>query len=442
MSGKQAEKFRFWKNPAHVMMWIYCGIALAGFLLLSCPFLQKAPTDPVDSLFISASAISTTGLTSVSVADRYNFAGQFLILLLIQVGGLHYMSFGSFIILSTRKKLSKMHENLIKGDFGLPDDFDIHAFMRSVIFFSVAVECVGAVFLYTVFRHHGVEHPFWNAVFHSVSAFCTAGFSLFNTSFEGFAHDPLLNAVIFSLSFLGAIGFIVVTDFWKMLTGKQKAVTFTTKIILTFTAFVISIGTLLLLVTDAFPGDASPGAKFWMALFQSMTAMTTVGFNTVPIGALSHSALFLLVILMLIGASPAGTGGGIKSTTIVAVVAQMISTLRGKVNVTLFERQIPLYRLRLASASFTFYIIVLTVGIYFLNVTESHSVFSVIFEAVSALGTVGLSMGITADLTFPGKMIVIGLMMLGRIGPLTIGLALLSERDGIDDLGWHEDVVL
>jgi trk system potassium uptake protein TrkH len=145
---------------------------------------------------------------------------------------------------------------------------------------------------------------------------------------------------------------------------------------------------------------------------------------------------------MIMGASPAGTGGGIKSTTMVAVLAQMISTLRGKRNVTLLGHQIPEYRLRLASASFTFYIVLMVLGNYLVNLVEDHTVFQVIFECVSALGTVGLSMGITGSLTAAGKVILSVLMMLGRIGPLTIGLAFFQDNKNIDDIGWHEDVVL
>lgn len=430
------------KDPAKAMMGIYCVIALAGFLLLSVPWVQKRSVYAVDNLFTAASALTTTGLTTISVADNYNFAGQLLVMILIQVGGLHYMAFGSIIMLTHRKKFSKYQESLIKSDFGLPDDFDIYDFLRSVIFFSLAVEGAGALVLFFIFWGQGVENPLWNAVFHSISAFCTAGFSLFNNSLEDFAFNPLLNCVIFILSFLGAVGFIVITDYWQMLKGKQKSATFTTNIIVYFSSAVIAGGTILLFLTKAFQQEISVGERFWLSLFQSMTALTTVGFNTFPISEMSHGALYLLVIMMFIGASPAGTGGGVKSTTVVAVLAQMISTLRGKVNVTLMGRQIPQYRLRLANANFTFYIIILVLGIYFLNLVEKQSIFALIFESVSALGTVGLSMGATANLTFSGKMIIIFLMMLGRIGPLSIGLAFFAEKDGIDDLGWPEDIAL
>lgn len=430
------------RDQVRVLINVYCLIIISGFLLLSLPFCQKVPVKILDNFFIAASAVSTTGLTSVSVSDSYNFLGQFVILLLTQIGGIHYMSFGSLIMLAGRKKFNKFHEELVRSDFGLPDEFDILSFLRSVVFFSFGVEFIGAIGLYFVFLNHGTENPLWNAVFHSVSAFCTAGFSLFNSSFENYANNGWLNGIIIALSILGAMGFIVVLDFWLRIRGKRKDVTLTTKIIVWFTLGVIALGTILLLLTNKFSGAAEWSDRFWQALFQSMSAMTTVGFDTIPIGQLSHGTLYLLTILMLIGASPAGTGGGIKSTTIVAVLTQMYWTLRGKTNVTFMGYQIPNYRLRLASASFTFYIIILTIGIYFLNLVDDHTIFEGIFEATSALGTVGLSMGITSTLSSLGKIVIILLMMLGRIGPLTIGLALFYDKDKIDNIGWQEDVVL
>jgi len=429
-------------NPLKVLVIGYFLIAAIGFIFLCCPWMQKVHSGALDNLFISASAISTTGLTTISVADNYNFLGQLIVLILIQVGGLHYMTFGSIIMLARRKRLSRNQETLLRNDFGLPDNFKVYTFFRSVVVFSLTVEFIGAVILYYVFTKHGVEHPLWQAVFHSISAFCTAGFSLFNVSFENYASDPMLNISIFMLSFLGAIGFIVANDYFYMLTGKKKTTTLTTKIILLFTISVILIGAALLFITDSFPGVSSFASRAWMSIFQSMTSLTTVGFDTFQISNMAHGSVFLLLILMLIGASPAGTGGGIKSTTIVAVFAQMIATLRGKTNVTCMGYQIPAYRLRLANANLAFYLILLSIGIYAMSLVDTHAIFEIIFEAASALGTVGLSMGITSSLTALGKIVIILLMMLGRVGPLAIGMALLQRNDGVDDLGWHEDVLI
>jgi trk system potassium uptake protein TrkH len=432
-------------HPIKALILGYVSLTVLGFIILSIPWAQTLSTPFIDNLFISASAVSTTGLATVSVSDNYNFFGELIVLLLIQVGGLGYMAFGSFIVLTTKRKLSEAHEEIIRNDFGLPKTFNLRGFIETVIIFTFLIEAVGAVGLFAVFKSSGIAHPIWCAIFHSVSAFCTAGFSLFNNSFEGFRDNTALNLFIFILSFLGAIGFIVVADLWQRFRGLRKEITLTSKIILGFTFLAIAVGWGLFLVTE--PLFKGPWAATWMpALFQAMTAMTTVGFNTVPISSLSHGALYLLTILMIVGASPAGTGGGIKSTTVVAVLAETFATLRGKRIVTFLGRVIPDFRLQQASASFNFYIILLTLGIYLINLTDGKLfIFDIIFEATSAIGTVGLSTGITASLSFLGKCVVTCLMLLGRIGPLSIGLAIFFNKKTEDVDLWntrYEDIII
>lgn len=432
-------------HPIKALILGYLSLTILGFIILSIPWAQTLSTPFIDNLFIAASAVSTTGLATVSVSDNYNFFGELIVLLLIQVGGLGYMTFGSFIVLTTKRKLSEAHEEIIRNDFGLPKTFNLRGFIETVVVFTLIVEAIGAAGLFVVFKQSGVNQPAWSAIFHSVSAFCTAGFSLFNNSFEGFRDHKALNLIIFILSFLGAIGFIVVADLWQRIRGFRKEITLTSKIILGFTFLTITVGWGLLLVTEPLFKGALGGT--WLpALFQAMTAMTTVGFNTVPISGLSHGALYLLTILMLVGASPAGTGGGIKSTTVVAVLAETFATLRGRRVVTFLGRVIPDFRLQQASAGFNFYIILLTMGIYLLNLTDGKLfIFDIIFEATSAIGTVGLSTGITSSLSFLGKCVVIGLMMLGRIGPLSIGLAIFFNKKTDEIDLWktrYEDIII
>jgi len=437
--------FRFLasQTPVQSLATGYLFLTLLGWIILSVPWLQTTATLSIDNLFIAASAISTTGLTSVSISDRYSFLGELVVLILIQIGGLGYMTFGSFVLLTARKKLSAPQEELLRSDFGLPKTFHLRGFVKTVLLFTFLVEGIGAFGLFMIFKEQGIDQPIWNAVFHSVSAFCTAGFSLFNNSFEGFRDHLALNSIIFVLSFLGAVGFIAVVDVWNKVRGLKKDLTFTTKIILVFSLLVIAAGWMLILLTEPM-FQANTARSILPALFQSMTAMTTVGFNTVPIAELSHGVLYLLTLLMIVGASPAGTGGGIKSTTIIAVLAETLATLRGRRVVTFMGRVIPDHRLRQAGAGFTFYILLLTAGVYLLTLTDGAlSVFDVLFEATSAIGTVGLSTGITSSLSFLGKCVVIGLMLFGRIGPLTIGLAVLYSRT-VQDL-WdarYEDIVI
>ncbi len=415
-------------HPAKVALIGYgCYMGL-GWLLLCLPWARHASSGgALDQLFTATSAVSTTGLVTQSVSGDYTFFGQLVILLLIQLGGVGYMTVGSFVILSRKSELSDVRAEVGRLVFSLPASFRFKEFIGQVVLFTLVIEAVGAGALYAVFRQCGVADPAWNAVFHSVSAFCTAGFSLFDTSFEGFAGNFWLNAVIAVLSYLGAIGFIVFADFWRMITGKSDEMTLTSKVILAFTLYLSVGATLLLFVAEPTIRERPLDERLMCAVFQAMTAMTTVGFNTVPIGTFSKATLLLLTVLMVIGASPSGTGGGVKSTTVSAVLGVMRSAIRGEQEVSFWKRPVPLARVWTAVAGLGFYLTTLVVGTYLLELTESTSFDQNLFEAASALGTVGLSTGITASLTNLGKLIIVLLMFCGRIGPLTFSIALFCR---------------
>lgn len=415
-------------HPTAIVLLGYLGYVAGGCLLLLLPFSQNGHgAGALDCLFTAASAVSTTGLTTVSIADSHTFFGQLVVLLLIQLGGLGYMTLSSFFTLSRRNGLSPVRLEVGRAVFSLPDSFRIDKFIRSVIWFTVVIEACGAAALYPLFARAGVESAAWSAVFHSISAFCTAGFSLSNTSFEAFAGDPWMNGILSTLSYLGAVGFIVFIDFARMLTGRVEHVTLTTKIILWATVWMTVIGTGLLFLGEPLLRPLPPEDRLLAAFFQCMTAMTTVGFNTIPIGALSKASLLVIIVLMVVGSSPSGTGGGLKCTTLTAVLGVMRRAARGERDARFWGRTIPLDRVWMAVATLGFYLITLVVGIYLLELTQPTPFESNFFEAASALGTVGLSMGITPTLTGLGKVIVIALMMCGRIGPLTLGTALFSR---------------
>ncbi len=422
------DKFRGMPTARLVLLG-YLSYIIAGWLVLCLPFLQKGEgVKALDGLFIATSAVSTTGLVTVSISDCLNFAGQLVVLLLIQIGGIGYMTFGSFVILSRKSDMGQTRTEIAKTVFSLPASFRIDKFIRSVITFTIIVELIGATTLYFIFRDEGRSDALWNAVFHSVSAFCTAGFSLFNNSFEGHSDVFWLNLVISCLSYLGGIGFIVCVDLWRMLRGKVESITLTSKIILWMTFWLTVSGTFLLFITEPSIQSKPVDQRIMCAFFQTMTSMTTVGFNTVNIGGLSNGSLLLLLVLMVIGASPSGTGGGLKTTTFSALIGVMYSALRGQHEVRFWGRPIPNERIWAAVAALGFYLAVFLVGTYLLELTEKSEFLENLFEAASALGTVGLSMGITASLTNMGKLTVILLMFCGRLGPLTFGIALYSRR--------------
>lgn len=428
-------------KPLQLLIYGYFIILIFGFILLSLPIFQTTDISSLDHLFIATSALSTTGLATVGITDVYNVGGQIIILLLIQLGGLGYMSLGSFFVLIRKRKLSKANTDLIRYDFSLPDNFSVTDFIKNLILFTLLIEIIGALLLSWIFYNNGVANPLWSGIFHSISAFCTAGFSLFSDGFEGYRNDFGLNAVISILSIAGALGFIVFTDIFFRMSGQKQQITFTSRIIIRFTFTGILLGTAVLFLSDANISALPSEEGLMVAFFQSMTAFTTVGFNTYSIGAITAAPLFFMVLLMIIGASPSGTGGGMKSTTFTALYAQLNSTFRGDKDAIYMNRKIPEHRVRMATSNFFFYVMVICFGTYLLLLVEEHDTFSVLFEAVSALGTVGISMGITGDLSVMGKIFIIILMFLGRIGPLSLGIVLFSPDFESEELK-EEDLAI
>lgn len=422
----------------------YGSYVLLGTLLLWLPWSNEQPGATfVDHLFTSTSAVSTTGLATVATADTYTFFGELVVLALIQLGGLGYMTVSSFVVMAVSGDLSTLRHRVATNALSLPAGFQVAAFLRLVIWFTLIIEGLGAVALYPVFVAHGSPQPVWDSLFHSVSSFCTAGFGLRSNSFEDYRGDVWLNFVVTVLSYLGAIGFIVLHDAWKSLRERRRQATLTTRIILWSTFWVSVIGTALFALEEATIA-ALPWWERWMAaLFQVASAGTTVGFNTIPIGALSASSLFLLTIVMVIGASPCGTGGGLKTTTVSALWAEMVGVLRGRSQTTFFGRAIPEPRMRAAVAGLVFYVLTLSAGIYGLSLLEAFPLPDQMFECASALGTVGLSRGITGGLTTGGKLLITLLMFVGRVGPAAIGMALLAPPSARGSLRHpEEDVVV
>lgn len=418
-------------HPVRQVVLGFLFYVLAGWILLALPFVHT--TDAVsglDALFTATSAVSTTGLVTVSTGNDYNLAGQIVILVLFQLGGIGYMTIGSFVILSRSGTLSERRRQIGTTVFSMPREFRIDKFIRSVVTFTLITEFIGAVALYSAFTAAGVPDRLWPAIFHSVSAFCTAGFSTYDTSFEQFRGNVGVNAILGTLGYLGAIGFIVLVDVWRRVIGKSPSLTLTSRIILATTAWVSIVAGVLLFVGEPTIQSLPVHERLVAAGFQVMTAITTVGFDTIPTGALSQASLFLIILLMIIGASPSGTGGGLKTTTFSAVFGVIKSALKGRNKVLFWGREIPEERVWVAMASLGFYAVALIVGSYLLALTESFPFGKLLFEAASALGTVGLSTGITAELTPVGKLLTTALMFVGRVGPLAFGIALFLPARG------------
>lgn len=416
-------------HPLRLLVLGYGSYILVTWIFLCLPpAWNGSAIGSLDNLFTAASAVTTTGLVTVSTPESYSFLGELAILVGIQLGGLGYMTVGSFIMLTMKHDLSSLRANIGGVAFSLPIGFEMKSFLRHVVAFTLLIEAFGAAALYFAFSADGLASPLWPAIFHSVSAFCTAGFSVFPNSLESYRDAFWVNAIISALSILGAVGFLVISDLWMSLTGRRR-ITLTSRIILHFTALLILAGWAVLFVAEPSFQAMEPGRRLMASGFQAMTAMTTVGFNTHPMGEMSHAMILVMIILMIVGASPSGTGGGVKSTSISAAMAVTMSILRRRDQVTFFGRVVPTYRLHYAFAAIVFYIMAFTMGAILLALVETQLLEDVLFEAASAIGTVGLSRGITPVLTPLGKIIVIVLMFIGRVGPLTLGLAVFVGSD-------------
>ncbi len=401
-----------------------------GAIILSLPFMTSTRVPFLDNLFTAAAAVSTAGLQTVNFADSYSFLGKLMVLILIQIGGLGYMTFSSFVYLSfsQRHRLRHHQQESLSAEVSLPKTLDITSFLRSAIVFTIVAESLGAVFLFNYFRHHDytVLNAAWYSIFHSVSAFCTAGYALWPNGLENFVDSKTINIVISCLMLCGSMGFIVVTDVFNFIRRKTTSISLTTKMIVLATFLILAIGTLFLFVT-------SPGLTIWEACFLSISTMTTAGYHTVNIGLLSSCSLLVLIMLMCIGGAPSGTAGGMKLTSFFSVLAIMYTRLQLRTRVQVLGRRIPLMRLYAATSTFLLYTMFLLTSIFLLTWTEKLPFLNIVFESAAALSTSGLSTGITPTLSVLGKLIIIGTMIIGRIGVLTFGVALLSHDDDEDD---------
>lgn len=437
-------KFRKPRDPVQIIVWGYATYIIAGWLVLCLPPCNKGSAAGVlDHLFTATSAVSTTGLVTVSTPDTYTQSGQIAVAALIQFGGLGYMTIGSFLMFAFGRRVSMTRDRVSQVALSSPTGIPIRRFVVSIIIFTIIIESVGAACLYYTFSSHSLPQSGWFAIFHSISAFCTAGFALFNDSFVSFRTDLSLNAIIVALSYLGAVGFIVLNDAVQRLFRHKLRLSLSSRVILWCTLLVAVVATLLLAVDEPSLREMPIGERLLAAFFQSMTAGTTVGFNTVDIAKLSAGSVFLITIIMIIGASPSGTGGGIKTTTVVALWANMISVFGGKERTNFGDRELPAERVRLAMASAMFYLVLLCMGIYALSLVESSPLPDQMFECASAIGTVGLSRGITPGLTWMGKIIIIVLMFAGRVGPLALAMTLLRRNQRLPDYYYpREDIAI
>lgn len=431
----------------------FAGLVLIGSVLLSIPA-ATAPGQSIsylDALFTATSAICVTGLTVVDTPVTFSVFGQVVLLVLIQIGGMGYMTLSTILAAAIGRALS-LHERLTLQEALNAQNLEgVVRFSLTVLKLTLAFELAGAVILAARWWPEFGAAAIWHGTFHAVSAFNNAGFALWSDNLMQWRGDVTVNLVITGLITAGGLGFFVITELFSM-RWRRWRLSLHTRLVLVSSA-VLSIGGAAVLLTLEWAnprtlGSLAVGERVLVAWFQSVTTRTA-GFNTVDIGAMTEASLFVMMALMFIGASPGGTGGGVKTSTFSMTVLALWATVRGDREPTLFKR-------RIAADTIGKAFFVCLIGFLGLNlvagsvlVTEGRTLMATLFETTSAFGTVGLSMGeggrptsLVAMFTPVGKVTIMVMMFVGRVGPLTLALALAHRHSGTAKIRYPEGKVL
>ena len=404
-----------------------------GTLLLCLPFATKSgePASFVDALFTATTSVCVTGLVVVETAGYWSLFGQIVILLLIQCGGLGIISFTTAMLLMFHRKVTLKDRILVEEAFNLNSLSGLLKFVKKVFWGTFIVEGIGAVFsAFSFVPVYGWAKGIWLSVFHAISAFCNAGIDLIGAdSLMPFKNDLSLNLTTMGLIVMGGLGFPVWFDILHNMKQKRgmRRLSLHSKMVLSFTLILISTGTLIIFLLERNNpltlGNESFPKAILLAAFQAVT-LRTAGFLTIPQQNLTQAGAFFSILCMFVGGSPIGTAGGVKTTTIFVLVLTAWCLIRGKRDTTVFGRTISGETLRKALGVVTISIGVVFIAILLLLITEDGSLLDMAYEVVSATATVGLSRNITAGLSFAGKLIIIICMFLGRIGPISLAIAL------------------
>ncbi len=427
-------------SPYWILLYSFIAIIFIGTVLLALPISSATGKSIpiIDSLFTTTSAVAVTGLVVNDVSKSFSLFGKTIIMILIQLGGLGIMTFSSIIVLFVSKKISYQTKKIVQEDLNYNTLFDIQKYIKNVVKTVFFIEFLGAFCLFFVFigRYSFLKAVYYS-VFHSVSAFCNAGFTLYTANLIDFKSNNIINIVIPLLIFLGGIGFAVLNNIQlyvkKKITKDKKKIRLmlTTKMAVIISISLIIIGTVITFFLEmnnpATLQSLSLHDKILTSIFQSVTTRTA-GFQTLDLAHMKMGTVILYIVLMYIGASPGSTGGGVKTTTFGVIVLGVYSTLTNREDIELKRKKIT-WDIFNKAISIVFISLTYIIFIVFcLSLLETNKGFiELVFETVSAFGTVGLSMNITPELGNISKLLITLTMFVGRVGPLTIAMA-LSER--------------
>ncbi len=424
-------------NPKQFLVLGFLGIILIGTVLLSLPIASRnrEALAVLDALFTATSATCVTGLVIADTWTYFSGFGQFVILLLIQTGGLGFMTIAIIFSMILGKKIGLRDRSFLMESVNALQLGGIVKLVRRILIGTMAIETIGAILLSLRFVPiFGWRQGVWYGVFHSVSAFCNAGFDLMGiyspyASLTPFVNDPLVNGTIMILIIFGGIGFVVWDDLvqnrWKV-----RKCNLHTRITLSWTAALLLVSALVLIIVEwnaGFHGLPASG-KILAGFFQAVTPRTA-GFNTVAQTGFSDSGILLMLLLMIVGAGPGSTGGGIKTTTFAVISLAVLSQLRGSDDVEVLGRRLANYQIKRAFTTSAHYIGLGLTGCLVILATQNVSMTAALFESFSAIGTVGLSLGITGELVPISRLVIIALMALGRLGSITVFLAIAANEN-------------
>jgi len=423
-------------HPAQVLVLGFLAAIAVGTLLLTLPIAIEPGGRPslVTALFTATSAVCVTGLVVVDTATHWSTFGEVVIMLLIQIGGLGIMTMSTLVAIAIGRRITMRERLVIQEALGQMTLAGLVRLTKYILLITFMFESLGAV-VFTL--RWAADYPLGRAlyygVFHSVSAFNNAGFDLFSTSFEGFVADPTVNIMGMFLIVTGGLGFVVMADIYRRLVerGNSYRMSLHSRIVLTTSAALVGVSTLLIFLWERTnPGTLAnlPWSGKLLGSFFTAVTPRTAGFNTLPTGSLRPVSLLYITVLMFIGGSPGSTAGGIKTTTFGALLAAVYATVTGKDEIQLFRRRLArdVVDKGLAIAMIAL-VLVISVTMVLLA-TEEAPLMDTLFETMSAFGTVGLTTGLTPYLSTAGRLLIVATMFAGRVGPLTLAVAITRER--------------
>lgn len=436
-------------SPYILILLSFAIMMFLGAFLLCLPLAQISGKSGnfLENLFTATSALCVTGLVVNDISITYTIFGKIVILILIQLGGLGVLTVSSMVILSISRKMGYYTKKIVSEDINYNILTEIPRYLKNVSIVVFGIEFVGAVLLFFEFSK---KMPFIQAVgysiFHSVSAFCNAGFALFSNNIENYTGNILINFVITSLIILGGLGFAAILDVYNVIKKTRRKLSTSTHLAIVMTIFLICFGAVMTFMLEysnkGTIGNLSLHDKLLSSYFQSVT-LRTAGFQTVDLATLTTPTIIIYLFLMFIGASPGSTGGGLKTTTLGILLLGVMNAITGREDIEYRRRRLSWQTFNKACAILMLSLFYLFVMIIIMSIFDSSKGFlPLLFELISAFGTVGLSMGLTAKLSIISKLIIILTMYIGRVGPLTIMYALSKKKYREGKYKYPEETIL